>query len=401
MKKQCNYKEKCNVSKILTISICSFTIVSILMFIMVFVYYKQMQNKFEESINNTTKIVSHLQIKKEKDKNLLISTDLENLVSNLKHNDYDQFLREYYTIQIHWLNFWLTILTILLGILGIAIPICFIKFYEGKKEEISDLIQENKTVLERMKEEVKEVEKKKETMTKDIEEAKKYVEKAKESEKRVEVNRYFVSAMRESSKKNHSEALARINKALDLDPRNMSLFLAKADILSDLHRFSEAVPLYEMVIKNRPSIGVYNNYANTLADMNEFDKSIEMFSKAISLSPKEDYMLFSNRGMTYMRQGNTIKALEDFKKVLQLSPEKDSLSGVIYNIIECCLKNHDFKNSLIYLKKFMNDIKDPFIYDDDKPLWLGLLKNNLEQKEVTEIANLINDLKIKPRQENK
>lgn len=396
MKKQCNYKEKCNVGKILTISICSFVIVSILMFIMVFVYYKQMQNKFEESINNTTKIVSHLQIKKEKDKNLIISTDLENLVSNLKHNDYDQFLREYYTIQIHWLNFWLTILTILLGILGIAIPICFIKFYEGKKEEISDLIQENKTVLERMKEEVKEVEKKKETMTKDLDEVKRYVEHAAESEKRIKASKNFILAIQERKKKNYKESLELINKAINLFPKNIDFILEKANVLYDMKDFNSAIVIYEQVLQKKINVSIYNSYASSLAELKKFDQAIAIFDKAIKLDPK-NYRLLSNRGTCFIEKNNITEAIKDFNKALSLVQDKEDHAVLLYNITECYLRNKDFIKALNYLLKFKDLAEKPFIYDDDKPKWLNYIKEDLGKKEVSEIANLINDLKIKKR----
>lgn len=383
MENGCKYKQKCNVSNVIVVAIISFVAVCGIMLLMVLQYHHQLNQTFQNSINKTTEIISNIKIENQKNKQVIISEELLKAITQANQNEYESFLRNYYETQNNWLNMWLTILALLLGFLGLIVPLCFLKFYESKKEEFNIVIRE--------------VEKKKETMTQDLEEVKKYVEKAKESEKRVEVNRYFISAMREGSKKNYLTALERINKALDLAPKNTNLISTKADILSDLRRFQEAIPLYEQVIKERPSSGIYNNYADALAEIKDFDKAIEMFSKAISMTGEEDYRLFCNRGTAFMEKGDTEKALEDFNKALQLVPANKSPEGILYNLVECHLKRKDFREALSIFKKFLNASKIPFIYNDDKPVWLSYLKDSLEQKEVTEIANLINDLKIKNR----
>ena len=383
MQNECVYKHKCNISKILIVAVVSFFAVCAIMFFIIFQYQRKLNQTFQNSLKKTTEMISDIKIENQKNKQIVISDELARAVTKASQGEYENFLRDYYETQNNWLNIWLTIMALVLGFLGLIVPLCFLKFYESKKEEFNIVIRE--------------VEKKKETMTQDLEEVKKYVEKAKESEKRVEVNRYFISAMREGSKKNYLTALERINKALDLAPKNTNLISTKADILSDLRRFQEAIPLYEQVIKERPSAGIYNNYADALAEIKDFDRAIEMFSKAIFMTAGEDYRLFCNRGTAFMEKGDTEKALADFNKALQLVPINKSPEEILYNLVECHLKRGNFSDALITLKNFLKNSKTPFIYDDDKSVWLNCLKGGSEQKEVTEIVSLINDLKIKNR----
>lgn len=352
MDNKCEYKTKCNVSKVLIMAVISFiTVCSIMLFIL-FSYHQKVNESFKNYIATTSEIISSIKIENQKGKQIIISDELSKAISRVNQNEYENFLRSYYESQNNWLNVWLTILALLMGFLGLITPLCFFKFYESKKEEFNIVIRD--------------IEKKKETMTKDIEEAKKYVEKAKESERRVEVNRLLVSAMRESSQKNYTEALERIDKALELAPKNISVISAKAEILIRAKKYEEAV------------------------------KSL---TEAIKLSPL-DYRYFCDRGVAFMGKGDLKRALQDFNNALSLIPAKSSPSVIMYNMIECYLRLKNFIKALQFLSDFIRNTKSPYIFDDDKPIWLNLLKDNLGQKEATEIANLINNtLRIRKRDE--
>lgn len=386
MEKECKYKSTCNVSKVLIVAILSFAMVCAIMLFIMLHYHKKVNRNFQHYISRTSEILSDIKVEKQKNQQIIISEDLAKAISKVNQNEYDNFLHSYYEIQNNWLNIWLTILALILGLFGLVLPLCFLKFYETKKEEFNIVIRE--------------VEETKKTMTQDIKETKEYVEKAKESEKRVNASRLYISSLQECSSKNYLEALKLINQALDLDSKNIVFLLCKADILRELDQHGEAVKLYEQVIANEPSIAAYNNYGHSLKKLNRKKESIEAYTSAINLSQKDDYRLFCNRGIARMETGDMTLALTDFNKALSCIPDKESASVIFYNITECYLKYKNFPEALFYLKQYMASTKTAYIYDDDKDKWLDYLKNNLDQKEAFEIETLISTLPIKKRHEN-
>lgn len=207
MEKECKYKSTCNVSKVLIVAILSFAMVCAIMLFIMLHYHKKVNRNFQHYISRTSEILSDIKVEKQKNQQIIISEDLAKAISKVNQNEYDNFLHSYYEIQNNWLNIWLTILALILGLFGLVLPLCFLKFYETKKEEFNIVIRE--------------VEETKKTMTQDIKETKEYVEKAKESEKRVNASRLYISSLQECSSKNYLEALKLINQALDLDSKNI------------------------------------------------------------------------------------------------------------------------------------------------------------------------------------
>lgn len=381
----CTIKSKCYVSKILILAtILLFIICSIIAFVL-YHYHKDMNQNFNQAMSQIAENLSNIKMAVSNNREKIFIEQVTQTTHDHNKNEYYDFLRHYYETQNNWLNMWLTISALVLGFLGLIVPLCFLKFYESKKEEFNIVIRE--------------VEKKKETITKDLEEVKNYVNKAQESEKKTETNRLFVSSLRAAAQKKYQEALRLINLALDLSPKNLNCMRCKADILQELEKNDEAIALYEKVISQQPTMEVYNNLGNSLMSLNKKEQAITAFTKAINLSTKDDYRLFSNRATAFMLSNDLEKALKDFKAALKCIPEQESHTPIFYNITECYLLSKNFSQALFYLKHFMDSSDKGYIYDDDKKKWLSCLTNDLDKKEVLEIAKLINDLSIKKRNE--
>jgi len=94
------------------------------------------------------------------------------------------------------------------------------------------------------------------------------------------------------------------------------------------------ITLWSYVIEKQPT-GVpqaYNNRGLTFVDMEQFDKAMEDFDKAIASNPGF-YEAFNHRGGTFEKMGQFDKAIDDFDKAISLNPryaEAYYNRGVVY-----------------------------------------------------------------------
>lgn len=142
---------------------------------------KQNLASIEESLKN-------IKITDSNNNKYHIIVDIENAEKIKAQSDYSykEFIVKYAEHQADWFNKWLTILSIILGVLGLIIPICFMKLYYDKKEEINDLIKETKQQkkdcevnLEKMENNLKKSNDNLILMKKDLNEVKKFYDETK------------------------------------------------------------------------------------------------------------------------------------------------------------------------------------------------------------------------------
>ncbi|WP_428076210.1 tetratricopeptide repeat protein [Candidatus Avelusimicrobium fimicolum] len=354
---ECKYKETCNVSKVLIIAVVAFFMVCGIMLFMLFQYHQKVNTNFQSYISKTTEIISNIKVENQKNKQVIISDELSKAISKVNQNEYETFLRTYYESQNNWLNIWLTILTIILGVLGIGIPLCFLKFYESKKEEFNIIIRE--------------VEKKKETMTQDLDEVKDYVKKAKQSENKALLSQLFVAAARESHLRHYELALTHVEKALRIDCNNYDILCLKAAILLEKEDYLQSEAIFSKVLNIKRNPNVLNDYGHVLSCLNKDQEAIQILTEAISMNPHQACYI-TNRGVVYMKKGDFDLALQDFTKGLSLSRTLRDKEQAVYNLIECYLKKTMFENALKMLNYYESLSKNAHIFSDDKTTWIEL-----------------------------
>jgi protein O-mannosyl-transferase len=79
--------------------------------------------------------------------------------------------------------------------------------------------------------------------------------------------------------------------------------------------------LFSDVIQKYPKVAVaHNNMGRYFREINQYDKAIASYTKAIEIDPK-GYKTYSNRGKAYFDIGKPDEALIDLNKCLELEPE--------------------------------------------------------------------------------
>jgi len=92
----------------------------------------------------------------------------------------------------------------------------------------------------------------------------------------------YVMAMQDQSEL----ALTYYKKALQIEPKNTSLCNKAASAYRNLKQYDKAKELLERSIAlDSTDKTTYYNYGNLLVDMNEKDKAIQMYKKALKIDP--------------------------------------------------------------------------------------------------------------------
>jgi tetratricopeptide (TPR) repeat protein len=79
--------------------------------------------------------------------------------------------------------------------------------------------------------------------------------------------------------------------------------------------------LFEDVILKYPKVAVaHNNMGRYFRELNQYDKAIASYTKAIEIDPK-GYKTYSNRGKAYFDTGKADEALIDLNKCLEIEPD--------------------------------------------------------------------------------
>lgn len=85
-------------------------------------------------------------------------------------------------------------------------------------------------------------------------------------------------------------------------------------------QFDRAAPIFQQLYQSgHASIRFFNQYGNALNKLRRPAEAIEMFSKALSINPDDNYAL-KGRGFAYKNHGRAQEALNDFARVFASNP---------------------------------------------------------------------------------
>jgi tetratricopeptide (TPR) repeat protein len=100
----------------------------------------------------------------------------------------------------------------------------------------------------------------------------------------------------------------------------------KKDFTGAIGDFSEGIKLAGT---KEPTLDVfYSNRGNAYSSINEYEKALADYSKAIELAPTNANRgtFYSNRGFTYFKMKDYVKAMADYSKAIALYPS----NGIAY-----------------------------------------------------------------------
>ena len=137
-----------------------------------------------------------------------------------------------------------------------------------------------------------------------------------------------------------------------------------SSVLHDLFRKGHIQELTTLIEKNETyqnDIEALNLYATILFKNKNFEKAIEVISKAISIS-SENLVLLNNRAHFLIKNNEFDKSLNDLNKILKLMPKNDEN---LNNIGRVFLKKRQYLEAISYFDKAIkiNPTKNYYFYN--------------------------------------
>jgi tetratricopeptide (TPR) repeat protein/S1-C subfamily serine protease len=119
------------------------------------------------------------------------------------------------------------------------------------------------------------------------------------------------------------EALAAIDKAIEIEPKEAKLYGLKSYILSFMGgRLQEQIIAYSEAIKIKPNSHRYSELGSIYFRLGDYVNAIDNYSKAISIEPEIGQLSsrYMTRGEAYFKLQDYSKAFADYSKAIELTP---------------------------------------------------------------------------------
>ncbi len=119
----------------------------------------------------------------------------------------------------------------------------------------------------------------------------------------------------------HDEALAALDRAIELEPDNEVTLHNRGVALNELGRYDEALAALDRALELRPDDPVtLNNRGWALDGLDRYDEALAALDRALELAPDDPVML-SNRGRALDGLGRYDEALAALDRALELRPD--------------------------------------------------------------------------------
>ncbi len=184
------------------------------------------------------------------------------------------------------------------------------------------------------------------------------------------VNVYLQLGVRYLSLNNLPAAKENLELALQNDSDSIPAHIALAFLYEKLNKYDEARSQYELALSLDPeNLSLQNNFGRFLCDRREFDKGMDLLTKASSnLLNENSWMPLTNAGRCQMAMGDKPKAAMYFEKALQANT---NYAPALQEMQKMSYQNGDFKAAREYLERYLT-VAD----HTPESLWLAIQTEN-------------------------
>lgn len=115
------------------------------------------------------------------------------------------------------------------------------------------------------------------------------------------------------------EAIAHINRLIQLNPNNAYAYFERGYIKHKLRRYAEAIKDYDKTIELNPNdVYAYHNRGSAKCNLEHYDQAFTDFAKAIQLSPNHSRSYY-NQGILKYKLKRYAEAILDFDEAIELN----------------------------------------------------------------------------------
>lgn len=263
-------------------------------------------------------------------------------IDDMQKYEYKQFLEKYFEHQSYYLNFWLSMLAIMVGIFAIIVPICFVKFFEDKKREIDKIIAECKT--------------QKEQTSVNVDEMRKQLQEVENLAKEVKANSMLsgisINIAHDISSKNYDKAIGTISSSIEIMKTIQNLSL-RAEVYLKKEEYKKAINDLEECLKIKRDAGVLANLGCAYIGIKDYQNAKKCILESISLDEK----IYVN----------------------------------YYNLAELCIMLGDIDNAINALRDYRCRVNKPYITLADKEIWIKQIEALPQNEKTLLLIDMINN----------
>ncbi|MBT4937459.1 tetratricopeptide repeat protein, partial [Candidatus Peregrinibacteria bacterium] len=160
-------------------------------------------------------------------------------------------------------------------------------------------------------------------------------------------------------KKDTKKAEEYFKKAIKADTNFTKAYNNLAEIYISQNKLKQAAKILEKALKQKQSAQTYSNLGMIYGKLEDFDKAIESYIKALTIDPQRPRAL-SNLGVVYLKKGDEENAIRAFKHALNMDKKNVALYVQLAALYD---KIKDKENAIkfyTYLIKMKHPQKDIF-----------------------------------------
>lgn len=140
--------------------------------------------------------------------------------------------------------------------------------------------------------------------------------------------------------------LIELEKRIELDPKNASLWRKKADILKELGRNEDSAQSYEMALTLEP--GNYKTLSQqgaVLAKDEMYEEALDSYNRATDLEDR-DYKVWRKKGLTQVKLGQLTEASASYERAVALEPPVPDIYIILIEQSSILQALHEFQKSI-------------------------------------------------------
>lgn len=152
--------------------------------------------------------------------------------------------------------------------------------------------------------------------------------------------------MKYLSEGNYQEAIAAFTAAIEIDPKNATIYLGRAEAYAALEQYEQALEDYDSVISiedqtDEMVVLAHVSRAAMYEKLERYEEAVEDYSTIIALDLQLDWVkinAYLARAFVYGLMGRNEDALEDYTMVIELLGDPETLDEAHKSMLEVCLR---------------------------------------------------------------
>ena len=129
----------------------------------------------------------------------------------------------------------------------------------------------------------------------------------------------------------HKEAVAKFNKAIDVNPRYVEAYKAAGESNVAIGQLDEAVSAYKRAVVIKEDSPLQDGLGVAYALQGRYDEALTAFRRSVRLGSTDPHT-FINLARAYLKKGQHRNAIYELESALKLDPDSDEAYNVMGNV---------------------------------------------------------------------